>query len=55
MFVFAGHNFAAGMSGGIAYVLNMAHTFSAKVNQQRSSSASSHTPYANMRITIGKP
>jgi len=29
-----GRNFAAGMSGGIAYVLDMAHTFSPKVNQQ---------------------
>lgn len=29
-----GRNFAAGMSGGIAYVLDMAHTFSSKVNQQ---------------------
>ncbi len=25
-----GHNFAAGMSGGIAYVLDMAHTFASK-------------------------
>ena len=29
-----GHNFVAGMSGGIAYVLNMAHTLITKVNQQ---------------------
>ncbi|KAF8717826.1 GXGXG motif, partial [Rhizoctonia solani] len=29
-----GRNFAAGMSGGIAYVLDMAHTFAAKVNQE---------------------
>ncbi len=27
-----GRNFAAGMSGGIAYVLDMAHTFASKVN-----------------------
>ncbi|KIJ44237.1 hypothetical protein M422DRAFT_252247 [Sphaerobolus stellatus SS14] len=27
-----GRNFAAGMSGGIAYVLDMAHTFTSKVN-----------------------
>jgi glutamate synthase (NADH) len=29
-----GRNFAAGMSGGIAYVLDMAHTFAGKVNQE---------------------
>ncbi|EFI28399.1 glutamate synthase [Coprinopsis cinerea okayama7 len=29
-----GRNFAAGMSGGIAYVLDMAHTFASKVNQE---------------------
>ncbi|KAF8317483.1 FMN-linked oxidoreductase [Clavulina sp. PMI_390] len=29
-----GRNFAAGMSGGIAYVLDMAHTFAPKVNQE---------------------
>ena len=29
-----GRNFAAGMSGGIAYVLDTAHTFSSKVNQE---------------------
>lgn len=29
-----GRNFAAGMSGGIAYVLDMAHTFETKVNQE---------------------
>jgi glutamate synthase (NADPH/NADH) len=29
-----GRNFAAGMSGGIAYVLDMAHTFVPKVNQE---------------------
>ncbi|KAG8897871.1 glutamate synthase [NADH] [Tulasnella sp. 403] len=29
-----GRNFAAGMSGGIAYVLDMAHTFATKVNQE---------------------
>jgi len=29
-----GRNFAAGMSGGIAYVLDTAHTFASKVNQE---------------------
>lgn len=29
-----GRNFAAGMSGGIAYVLDMAHTFAQKVNME---------------------
>ncbi|KAG8931523.1 glutamate synthase [NADH] [Tulasnella sp. 419] len=29
-----GRNFAAGMSGGIAYVLDMAHTFATKVNME---------------------
>ncbi|TFK76592.1 NADPH-dependent glutamate synthase [Pluteus cervinus] len=29
-----GRNFAAGMSGGIAYVLDTAHTFSSKVNME---------------------
>lgn len=29
-----GRNFAAGMSGGIAYVLDMAHTFTSKVNPE---------------------
>ncbi len=29
-----GRNFAAGMSGGIAYVLDMAHTFASKVNHE---------------------
>ncbi|KAG9006059.1 glutamate synthase [NADH] [Tulasnella sp. JGI-2019a] len=29
-----GRNFAAGMSGGIAYVLDMRHTFASKVNQE---------------------
>lgn len=29
-----GRNFAAGMSGGIAYVLDMAHTFASKVNME---------------------
>jgi glutamate synthase (NADH) len=29
-----GRNFAAGMSGGIAYVLDRAHTFSSKVNME---------------------
>ncbi|KAG6379062.1 NADPH-dependent glutamate synthase [Boletus reticuloceps] len=29
-----GRNFAAGMSGGIAYVLDMAHTFTSKVNME---------------------
>jgi glutamate synthase (NADPH/NADH) len=29
-----GRNFAAGMSGGIAYVLDTAHTFSSRVNQE---------------------
>ncbi|KAF8636732.1 hypothetical protein AX17_003535 [Amanita inopinata Kibby_2008] len=29
-----GRNFAAGMSGGIAYVLDMAHTFVSKVNME---------------------
>lgn len=29
-----GRNFAAGMSGGIAYVLDMAHTFPSKVNME---------------------
>ncbi|KAF8329794.1 uncharacterized protein EI90DRAFT_3145869 [Cantharellus anzutake] len=29
-----GRNFAAGMSGGIAYVLDMAHTFASKVDQR---------------------
>lgn len=28
-----GRNFAAGMSGGIAYVLDTAHTFASKVNK----------------------
>ncbi|XP_006458247.1 NADPH-dependent glutamate synthase [Agaricus bisporus var. bisporus H97] len=31
---FTGRNFAAGMSGGIAYVLDMAHTFASKVNME---------------------
>ncbi|KAK2467028.1 hypothetical protein APHAL10511_001286 [Amanita phalloides] len=30
----SGRNFAAGMSGGIAYVLDTAHTFSSKVNME---------------------
>jgi len=30
----AGRNFAAGMSGGIAYVLDTAHTFASKVNME---------------------
>lgn len=30
----AGRNFAAGMSGGIAYVLDMAHTFASNVNME---------------------
>lgn len=30
----AGRNFAAGMSGGIAYVLDTAHTFASKVNKE---------------------
>lgn len=29
-----GRNFAAGMSGGIAYVLDMAHTFASRVNKE---------------------
>ncbi|KIL69620.1 hypothetical protein M378DRAFT_97356 [Amanita muscaria Koide BX008] len=29
-----GRNFAAGMSGGIAYVLDMAHTFASRVNME---------------------
>jgi glutamate synthase (NADH) len=29
-----GRNFAAGMSGGIAYVLDLAHTFASKVNME---------------------
>lgn len=29
-----GRNFAAGMSGGIAYVLDVAHTFASKVNHE---------------------